>query len=412
MKKTILLLLLLLRSNLAFAIDPDAVRAAYKKLNLAITDDQTLIDKQYRKLIAADGVAFSQEGKKIRQARDFIMTFIKEYDVEILIKSNKSAIFKKENFDNSRSLQENFMRLVEDNENRLKFAFMAPYSGGHSVGFDDGPRRAARFRETIYPAYYEIKAFYRSYYEKDLTSVDYNTLSAALDFQINSKISVVHEIENVYDNLPDDGKEIYSILMTILADEGTRLDIEVSKRTEYFLNRMKTIKKASQTITEPNLIKFKKLFQKMNLEGGITGGVFAPYYFDTIILLNKDSSSSLLALAPKEVNEKFFLFHGTLAPFIGANLNPHQKSALKKLTFQLASLLKKNLGDNKLMTVDTFNMQQKRIALILEITGMNDKAIDPEVLNMTVKELEKVKAKYIHSGRASCLDLMNAFFNI
>lgn len=412
MKKVILLFLLFISAKIVLATsDPDAVRSAYKKLNLEITDDQTVIEMQYRKLIASEGVAFSQKGKEIRAAKELIITFIREYGIDILTHSNKSYIFKNENFNKNANLKEQFMRLMENNANRLKFAFTAPYSGDNWGGFDDGPRTRASKKEAIYPAYYEIHYFYRSYYEKNLTLIDFKMLSAALDFQINSKISVVNEIKDVYENLPDSGKEIYSMLMSILADEGTRQDIRVSKRTDYFLNRVKAIREISQTVTDSNLTRFRKIYQKMRIKAGILDSAFAPYYFDTIALLNRESSSRLLMLAPKEIDEKFFLFHGTLAPFLVDNLTSEQRKALSSLTFQLASKLKKDLDHNEFVVVSEFDRQKKRIALILEIASVPNNEIGPEVLNMTVEELEKLKASYLHEGKAPCIDLMKDFFH-
>lgn len=411
MKKTILLLLLFFNCKLALAIDPDNVRAAYKKLNLEITDDKTVIEKQYQKLISVDGVAFLQEGKEIRAARELIITFIKEYGIEILTKSNKSFIFKNEPINKGASLKVQFMKLMENNAHILKFAFTAPYSGANGEGAEEGFRRASRMREAIYPAYHEIHSFYRGYYEKDLTSVDLKMLSAALGFQINSKISVINEIKEVYENLSDSGKEIYTMLMTLLAGEGSRQDIEdISKRTKYFLYQIKAMREVSQTITDTNLMKFKKLYQKMPMKPGLIGSAYAPYYFDTIVLLNNDPPSHLLVLAPKEINEKYFLFHGTLAPFILKNLNSEQRNALNSLIFQLASLLKKDLDSNEFLVVNDFDRQKKRIALVLDIAGMTNSDIHPEVLNMNVEELEKLKASYFHEGKTSCTSLMKDFF--
>jgi hypothetical protein len=411
MKKTILLLLLFFNCKLALAIDPDNVRAAYKKLNLEITDDKTVIEKQYQKLISVDGVAFLQEGKEIRAARELIITFIKDYGIEILTKSNKSFIFKNEPINKGASLKVQFMKLMENNAHILKFAFTAPYSGANGEGAEEGFRRASRMREAIYPAYHEIHSFYRGYYEKDLTSVDLKMLSAALGFQINSKISVINEIKEVYENLSDSGKEIYTMLMTLLAGEGSRQDIEdISKRTKYFLYQIKAMREVSQTITDTNLMKFKKLYQKMPMKPGLIGSAYAPYYFDTIVLLNNDPPSHLLVLAPKEINEKYFLFHGTLAPFILKNLNSEQRNALNSLIFQLASLLKKDLDSNEFLVVNDFDRQKKRIALVLDIAGMTNSDIHPEVLNMNVEELEKLKASYFHEGKTSCTSLMKDFF--
>lgn len=411
MKKTILLLLLFFNCKLALAIDPDNVRAAYKKLNLEITDDKTVIEKQYQKLISVDGVAFLQEGKEIRAARELIITFIKEYGIEILTKSNKSFIFKNEPINKGASLKVQFMKLMENNAHILKFAFTAPYSGANGEGAEEGFRRASRMREAIYPAYHEIHSFYRGYYEKDLTSVDLKMLSAALGFQINSKISVINEIKEVYENLSDSGKEIYTMLMTLLAGEGSRQDIEdISKRTKYFLYQIKAMREVSQTITDTNLMKFKKLYQKMPMKPGLIGSAYAPYYFDTIVLLNNDPPSHLLVLAPKEINEKYFLFHGTLAPFILKNLNSEQRNALNSLIFQLASLLKKDLDSNEFLVVNDFDRQKKRIALVLDIAVMTNSDIHPEVLNMNVEELEKLKASYFHEGKTSCTSLMKDFF--
>lgn len=411
MKKTILLLLLFFNCKLALAIDPDNVRAAYKKLNLEITDDKTVIEKQYQKLISVDGVAFLQEGKEIRAARELIITFIKDYGIEILTKSNKSFIFKNEPINKGASLKVQFMKLMENNAHILKFAFTAPYSGANGEGAEEGFRRASRMREAIYPAYHEIHSFYRGYYEKDLTSVDLKMLSAALGFQINSKISVINEIKEVYENLSDSGKEIYTMLMTLLAGEGSRQDIEdISKRTKYFLYQIKAMREVSQTITDTNLMKFKKLYQKMPIKPGLIGSAYAPYYFDTIVLLNNDPPSHLLVLAPKEINEKYFLFHGTLAPFILKNLNSEQRNALNSLIFQLASLLKKDLDSNEFLVVNDFDRQKKRIALVLDIAGMTNSDIHPEVLNMNVEELEKLKASYFHEGKTSCTSLMKDFF--
>lgn len=409
MKNTTLFLLLLLSSKLALAIDPDAVKAAYRKLNIEITADQSVIEAQYRKLISVDGVAFTKEGQTIKAAKELIITFIKEYDVDILTDSNKSFIFKKEYFAKHASLKEKFMRLVEDNANRLKFAFTAPYSGDDWGGFDDSPRRPVRARETIYPAYYEINSYYRSFFDQTLSETDLKVMSAALDFQINSKISIVKELKDNYFNLSLEAKELYSILMSILADEGTRLDIHDNKRTEHFLGRIQSINEAVNSLNQSKIAKLKGLFQSMSLEGGLIDGAFAPYYFDTIVLLNKDLNSNILAMAPREVNEKFFLFHGTLAPFIGLNLNDEGLSALNRLAFQLAANLKKDLGDSEFATVNAFDLEKKRIALVLEITGMVDEAVSPSVFNMSVEELENLRATYIRDGKVSCMDLINLF---
>lgn len=411
MKNIMLLLLVFLSSQLAFAaIDPDAVRSAFKRLSLPLTNDQVVIETQYRKLMTAEGVAFTQKGKDFRAAKELILNFINKYDIEILADVNKSYIFKKENPNQSASIKEQFMRLVENNSNRLKFAFTAPYTGSHLDGYEETSRRASRVREAIYPAFYEIQYFYRSYYEKDLSSVDFKMLSSALDFQINSQISLVNEIKDVYDNLSDPGKEIYSILLTILADEGARKDIENPERTNYFLNRVSAIKEVSQGITDSNLAKSKKLYQKMHFKAGILGNAFAPYYFDTIVLLNKDNSSSFLAFAPKVINEKYFLFHGTLAPFIFANLGPEQRNALSSLVFQLSSRLKKSLDDDEFIVVNEFDLQKKRIALVLEIVGMDKNNFDHQVLNMTIGELEKLKTSYLQKGKMPCIDLIKNFF--
>ena len=60
--------------------------------------------------------------------------------------------------------------------------------------------------------------------------------------------------------------------------------------------------------------------------------------------------------------------------------------------------------------MNEFNLQKRRIALVLEIVGMPNNDIDPKVFNMTIEELEKLKASYLHEGKTSCMDLFKDFF--
>lgn len=413
--KKLLVLLMIMASKLAFSIDPDDVRAAYKRLNLEITADKEEIEKQYRSLVSSEGsvASFSKETRNFRDARNLILEFINAYDVSILLDANQSRIFKKERLEENMTLEQRYVVLFEDNATRLKSAFTAPYSGSEDWGYDDMPRRPIRNRETIYPAYYEINTHYKEMLNKEITNVDLNVYSDILDLQIHSKISFIKELKEFYPQLSNEGKEMFSIMASIMADEGTRLDLQESPRMNYFLYRMNEAKEISSNITADQLETFKSLYAKMDLQKSGIDNQMAPFYFDTLSMLNEVKKGlKLPSLAPKDIDQKYFLYHGVLAPFFKLKLTPKQNIAMEKLNFQLAALLKKDLGENEVIIANYFEEEKKRYAIILELAEMIELTEDSvDIYNLGLDELLSRKAEVIREGKVSCVDLLSLFMN-
>lgn len=398
------LLLLIIVTNNAFGIDPDEVRSAYKLLNLEITANKKDIDNHYRHAISSDGNIFSLTGEnlKFKEARNLILTFVENFDISILTDSNPSYIAKIEMNEWGANKEERFMRLIEDNKNRLKFAFTAVYSDG---GLDDDSfGRPRRSREVTYPAYHEIMGHYKEMLSVDLSTVDIRVYRDLLDIQIQTKSSFITILKDFYPTLNETERETFSIFTSIIADEGTRYDLAADRRMSYFDGRFKEAKKIALELSESELLAIKKIYKHIPLARNGIDNYLAPFYFDTLLVATSSNNSlKLKALAPKELSAKFFLFYGTIAPILSQELTPKQEEAFFKLAFGLSTKLRKELPANLSEVAKAFTEEKERFSLIIDLVKNLDESESQKLFRASIKELNEIK-----NSKRSCVELASA----